>query len=229
MNLQANGIDHLMPEDTSTSAPQFSDEFRSQFRQLLLWRRDVRRFRPEPVDPRIVTELLNLACLAPSVGNSQPWRFVIVNDPRRRAQVLETFRRCNEDALAAYSGERALLYSKLKLSGLAEAPCHLAVFVDGAASAGGGLGRRTMPETLQYSAVAAIQVLWLAARAHGLGVGWVSILDPAEVVDALDVPSSWSLVAYLCVGYPEEEHLDPELERHGWQQRADVSQFILQR
>ena len=173
--------------------------------------------------------MLDLACLAPSVGNSQPWRFVIVNEDRRRAQILETFRRSNEEALAAYSGEHALLYSRLKLSGLVEAPCHLAVFVDEAASAGHGLGRRTMPETLRYSAVAAIQVLWLAARAHGLGVGWVSILDPEEVVNALDVPSTWSLVAYLCVGYPEEEHLDPELERHGWQGRADVSQCIFQR
>ena len=229
MHPRVDRTKYLMPEDTSTSSPRFTDEFRSQFRQLLVWRRDVRRFRPEPVDRRIVSELLDLACLAPSVGNSQPWRFVIVNEDRRRAQVLETFRRSNEEALATYSGEHALLYSRLKLSGLAEAPCHLAVFVDEAASAGHGLGRRTMPETLRYSAVAAIQVLWLAARAHGLGVGWVSILDPAEVVNALDVPSTWSLVAYLCVGYPEEEHLDPELERHGWQGRADVSQCIFQR
>jgi len=86
-----------------------------------------------------------------------------------------------------------------------------------------------MPETLHYSTVAAIQVLWLAARAHGLGVGWVSILDPVEVVKALEVPSTWSLVAYLCVGYPEEEHLDPELERHGWQLHADASACILRR
>jgi 5,6-dimethylbenzimidazole synthase len=222
-------MNRRIPEDTSTPPPRFTDEFRSQFRQLLVWRRDVRRFRAEPVDLRIVSELLEMACLAPSVGNSQPWRFVSVNDADRRAQILETFRRCNEDALAAYSGERALLYSRLKLSGLAEAPCHLAVFVDEVVSTGHGLGRRTMPETLHYSAVAAIQVLWLAARAHGLGVGWVSILDPAEVVRALDVPSTWSLVAYLCVGYPEEEHLDPELERHGWQRRADISQFILHR
>jgi len=235
LNLACGGIRRLVIiddpwlEDPSTSTPQFSEEFRSQFRQLLVWRRDVRRFRPDPVDLRIVTDLLSLACLAPSVGNSQPWRFVIVSEAQRRAQVLETFRHCNEDALAAYSGERASLYSRLKLSGLAEAPCHLAVFADEAASAGHGLGRRTMPETLHYSVVAAIQVLWLAARAHGLGVGWVSILDPAEVIDALDVPSNWSLVAYLCVGYPEEEHIDPELERHGWQGRADVSQFILRR
>jgi len=219
----------VKPKEPSTSSPQFSDEFRSQFRQLLLWRRDVRRFRRDPVNPQLVSHLLHMACLAPSVGNSQPWRFVTVDDAHRRAQILETFRRCNDDALAAYLGERALCYAGLKLSGLVEAPCHIAVFVDEATSAGHKLGRRTMPETLHYSAVAAIQVLWLAARAHGLGVGWVSILDPVEVVKALEVPSAWSLVAYLCVGYPEEEHLDPELERHGWQLRADASACILRR
>ena len=184
------------------SPPRFSDEFRRQFRRLLVWRRDVRRFLAKPVDLHLIADILGLACLAPSVGNSQPWRFVMVNDPGRRAQVLETFRRSNHDALAAYPEAQATLYSKLKLSGLAEAPCHVAVFIDEATSAGDGLGRRTMPETLQYSAVAAIQVFWLAARTHGLGVGWVSILDPAEVVRALEVPPSWLLVAYLCVGYP---------------------------
>jgi 5,6-dimethylbenzimidazole synthase len=211
------------------SSPRFSEAFREQFRQLLRWRRDVRRFRPDPVDPTVLADLLEQACLAPSVGNSQPWRFVVVHDAGRRARILDIFRRCNADALAAYSGARAARYSTLKLAGLAEAPCHVAVLVDEATSAGHGLGRRTMPETLRYSVVAAIQVFWLAARARGLGVGWVSILEPAEVVAALDVPAAWSLVAYLCVGYPEEEHLDPELERHGWQPRADAARFILHR
>jgi 5,6-dimethylbenzimidazole synthase len=86
-----------------------------------------------------------------------------------------------------------------------------------------------MPETIRYSVVAAIQTLWLAARAEGLGVGWVSILDPSTIADVLDVPGEWSLVAYLCVGYPEEEHLDPELERRGWQAREDSARVVLQR
>jgi 5,6-dimethylbenzimidazole synthase len=209
--------------------PLFNEEFRAQFRQLLAWRRDVRRFRQNPVDPQIVGDLLDLACLAPSVGNSQPWRFVVVDDPSRRARILDTFQRCNDTALTSYSSERGALYASLQLAGLKEAPCHLAVFVDESTRAGHGLGRHTMPETLHYSAVAAVQTLWLAARAFGLGVGWVSILAPAEVVRILDVPGEWSLVAYLCVGYPEEEHLDPELERHGWQARADRSKFVLHR
>src|SRR5689334_9159550 len=98
--------------------PAFDDQFRARFRELLAWRRDVRRFQTRPPDPGIISELLDLARLAPSVGNSQPWRFVLVEDPARRARVVEDFRRCNDAALAMYSGERASLYARLKLAGL---------------------------------------------------------------------------------------------------------------
>jgi 5,6-dimethylbenzimidazole synthase len=97
---------------------------------------------------------------------------------------------------------------------------HLAVCADEATGQGHGLGRQTMPETIRYSVVAAIQTLWLAARAEGLGVGWVSILDPEAVRVTLDLPAGWAFVAYLCLGWPEEEHDDPELERRGWEQRS---------
>jgi 5,6-dimethylbenzimidazole synthase len=117
----------------------------------------------------------------------------------------------------------------LKLEGLEDAPVHLAVFADEATQAGSGLGRRTMPETLRYSVVAAIQTLWLAARAEGLGLGWISILEPTAVHRILDVTESWTLIAYLCIGWPEEEHLDPELDRHRWQERLDVERMILRR
>ncbi len=173
--------------------------------------------------------MLEIACLAPSVGNSQPWRFVTVSDAVRRAGVVTNFRACNAEALANYGGERAALYARLKLAGLCEAPTHLAVFADDATEAGLGLGRRTMPQTLHYSAVAAVHAFWLAARAWGLGVGWVSILDPEAIRRILDVPESWSLIAYLCVGYPEEEHLDPDLERQGWQGREPRAHVIFSR
>ena len=116
----------------------------------------MRRFRANPLEPGLLDTLIGLASLAPSVGNSQPWRFVIVDDPARRDQVIDTFRDCNNAALATYSGKRAALYAELKLAGLVEAPTHLAVFVDEHTSAGHGLGRRTMPQTLHYSAVAAV-------------------------------------------------------------------------
>jgi 5,6-dimethylbenzimidazole synthase len=213
--------------------PDFDPTFRDKLKQLFAWRRDVRRFRRDPVDGELLDELLDIACLAPSVGNSQPWRFVKIEDAATRAAVTAVFERCNKDALEATAREqgdgRAALYARLKLEGLREAPVHLAAFAEEETAAGHGLGRRTMPETLRYSAVLSVHTLWLAARSQGLGLGWVSILDPEEVAALLDVPGSWSLIAYLCIGYPEEEHLDPELERHGWQGRETLCRRVLLR
>lgn len=209
--------------------PRFGPEFAAAFRDLVLWRRDVRRFRTDPLPEDALERLVELACHAPSVGNAQPWRFVSVDAPDRRQVVRQAFERANRDALAGYDGERRARYATLKLAGLDDAPVHLAVFSDEATERGAGLGRRTMPETLSFSVVGAIHTLWLAARAEGIGVGWVSILDPDEVVRALDVPASWRLVGYLCLGWPIEEHLDPELERAGWQGRAAPDAFLLRR
>jgi 5,6-dimethylbenzimidazole synthase len=213
----------------TTRPPRFDEPFRRQLDELFRWRRDVRRFKPEPIALGLLDEIVASAALAPSVGNSQPWRFVKVNDPARRDRIRESFRSSNRDALAGYRGERAHLYASLKLAGLDAAPVHLAVFVDPDPEAGAGLGRRTMPETVPYSAVVAIHTMWLAARARDIGLGWVSILDPLEVRRALDVDEAWSFVAYLCLGLPEEEHLDPELERAGWQARLDLGARIVER
>lgn len=214
-----------MPQDETpraASAPRFDAAFQARLESLFRWRRDVRRFRPDPLPPGALDELLRLAVLAPSVGLSQPWRFVIVDDPARRAAVRENFARCNAKALGDYCGARAAAYARLKLAGLDQAPAHLAVFCDEATTTGHGLGRQTMPETLRYSVVTAVHTLWLAARARGLGVGWISILEPAALAASLDVPPDWALVAYLCIGYPQEEHADPELERHDWEARQGL-------
>jgi 5,6-dimethylbenzimidazole synthase len=208
---------------------RFDAAFRAQLRDLVLWRRDVRRFRTDPVPRERVDALLELASHAPSVGLSQPWRFVYVDSPDRRLAVIKSFTDANQRALAGYSGKKQAIYAGLKLAGLKEAPVHLAVFSDDATHSGSGLGQQTMPETLHYSVVAAIQTLWLAARADGIGMGWVSILDPKAVTSVLDVPPSWSLVAYLCLGFPAEEHLDPELERHHWEVRTDLKDVIFKR
>ncbi len=208
------------------SVPRFDADFVRELAELFRWRRDVRRFRSDPVGNDRIDELVALATLAPSVGHSQPWRFVSVESDARRRAVIENFERCNADALASYEDETAALYARLKLAGLREAPVHLAVFCDIETEIGRGLGRMTMPETLCYSVVAAIQNLALAARARGLGVGWVSILDPCEIATLLDVPAVWRLIAYLCIGYPQEEHLDPELERYGWQARLPNAEIL---
>lgn len=209
--------------------PEFDDAFQIGLEDLIRWRRDVRRFRTDPLPDGLLEELLAIAALSPSVGNAQPWRFVRVSDPGRRAAVRKDFEARNTEALNDYAGEKAKLYASLKLSGLSDAPEHLAVYCEEETDLGHGLGRQTMPETLRYSVVGAIQTLWLAARARGVGTGWVSILEPENIRRVLDVPENWTLVGYLCIGYPVEEHLDPELERHGWQAREDVKTFIYDR
>jgi len=208
---------------------QFDDAFRTRLRDLLIWRRDVRRFRSEPLPSGTVERLIELACLAPSVGLSQPWRFVIVNDPGRRRAVLENFRAANSDALKSYAGELAARYAELKLAGLQEAPGQLAIFADPSTDTGHGLGRRTMPEMAEYSVVAAIGTMWLAARAEGIGMGWVSILTPADINTLLDVPTAWRLIGYFCLGYPQADDVSPELERAGWEQRQATDAFVLRR
>ena len=209
--------------------PDFSAEFREQLRTLLAWRRDVRRFRPDPLPVGAVERLLALACLAPSVGLSQPWRFVLVDDPGRRAAVREDFLARNAEALGAQAPDRAQLYAHLKLAGLDEAPVHIAAFADRSTGQGHGLGRGTMPEMIEYSAVLAVHTLWLAARAEGIGLGWVSILDPARVKAALDVPAAWTFLGYLCLGIPAGEDDAPALEREGWEERRAPEGFVIRR
>jgi 5,6-dimethylbenzimidazole synthase len=207
----------------------FDEGFRARLRDLFVWRRDVRRFRRDPLPAGTLDRLIEIACLSPSVGLSQPWRFVIVDDPDRRQAVRDEFKACNAEALKSYSGDRAARYAALKLAGLEEAPCQFAVFADGATETGHGLGRHTMPEMVEYSVVTAVSLMWLAARAEGIGMGWVSILDPAGISDILDVPRAWRLIGYFCVGYPESESDRPELERTGWERRHDVGSCVLRR
>ena len=212
-----------------SNPPVFDETFRAQLRDLFVWRRDVRQFRPDPLPEGAIERLIELACLAPSVGLSQPWRFVIVDNPNRRRAVLEHFKACNADALKSYRGELAARYARLKLSGLAEAPCQFAVFADRTHRLGHGLGQATMPETVEYSVVAAVCTIWLAARAEGIGMGWVSILDPACVAEILNIPPAWRLVGYFCLGYPSTESDQPELERQGWERRRSVTAHLLRR
>ncbi len=204
--------------------PVFDDAFRAHLLDLFRWRRDVRRFRAEPVPPGLLDRLLGIASLAPSVGLSEPWRLVTVDDPARRAAVRASFEACNAQALQAQALQAQALagqaaYARLKLAGLDEAPCQFAVFAEPDPAQGRGLGRATMPDTTAYSAVMAVHTLWLAARALGLGLGWVSILDPGAVAAALDVPPGWTLIGYFCLGYPQTEGEAPELERLGWERR----------
>jgi 5,6-dimethylbenzimidazole synthase len=203
--------------------------FRQQLHDLLAWRRDVRRFRTDPVPAADMDDLLRTACLAPSVGNAQPWRFVRILSPEMRDALARHVDAENARARRDQADDDREAYGALKLHGLREAPELLAVFCDERTPVGRGLGRRTMPETLRYSTVLAVHTLWLAARARGIGVGWVSILEPDQVTALLRVPQHWRLVALLCIGFPVEENEVPELERAGWQCRLDWQGFISER
>lgn len=204
----------------------FDQAFRDQFWDLLRWRRDVRNFKPDSLPPDLLNQILSSTQFAPSVGLSESWRYVLVSRPEIRRQVREDFESANARALAGYSGERSALYARLKLAGLDSAPVHLAAFADRGTAQGSRLGCHTMPEMLDYSVVAAITTLWLTARAHGVGLGWVSILNPERISAILAVPAEWHLVAYLCIGYPERESQVPELEGAGWEKRRGTIALV---
>ena len=206
------------------TGPIFTSAFAEQLDTLFAWRRDVRHFQNCPLEEGTLNHLLDSACLAPSVGNSQPWRFVRVSSDERRAAILAQVEAENRQAAVIYGDETRAAYDALKLHGLRDAPEHLAVFCEIDPEAGHGLGRQTMPETLCYSVIMAIHTLWLAARAMNIGLGWVSIVDPAAMNGLLDVPEDWRFVALLCLGYPVEEHVTPELVRRHWQDRLPHDQ-----
>ncbi len=214
------GVDRMAP---------FSEAFQAELLRLFQLRRDVRRFKRDPLPEAEILALLEAAHTAPSVGLSQPWRFVRVQSDAARAAVVASFERANAAASAAYADERAQLYRNLKLAGLREAPEHLLVCCHTDTAQGHGLGRATLPGTLRDSVLCAIQNLWLASRARGMAVGWISILDPEELREPLGLPPEWQWVAYLCMGWPEQERDHPELETAGWEHRRPLSEVLFTR
>jgi 5,6-dimethylbenzimidazole synthase len=208
---------------------RFGKEFRAELLDLLIWRRDVRHFKRDSLPEGTLERLVGIAGLAPSVGLSEPWRFVSVESRPRREAIRANFERCNAGALRIQSTTRATVYARLKLAGLDDAPCQFAVFADRATSQGHGLGRLTMPETIDYSVVMAVYTLWLVARAEGIGLGWVSILEPEIVGSLLDVPPEWNFIGYFCLGYPSDVDDVPALERAGWEQRRAPSSTFFKR
>jgi 5,6-dimethylbenzimidazole synthase len=210
-----------------TKAPGFDERARQAVYRVIRERRDVRRgFLPEPMPDELLDKLLEAAHNAPSVGLMQPWRFIVVRDLDVRRSVHTIFLDANRQALASYEGERQQSYTEMKLEGILEAPQNLCILCDSESSQGHQLGRRTMPETALYSAVCAVQNLWLAARAEGIGVGWVSILEPNLLRRALKIPEHITPVAYLCLGYVDAFAEQPELERSGWEKRTPLKSVL---
>jgi nicotinate-nucleotide--dimethylbenzimidazole phosphoribosyltransferase len=189
-------------------------------------RRDVRRFRPDPVPAEVLERVLGGAHAAPSVGHSQPWRFVVVGDPsiRDRAAVLTDRERLRQAALLDEDAARRLL--DLQLEGVREAPLGVVVCCDRRAPAAGVLGRATFPDADLWSCAAAIQNLWLAARAEGLGLGWVTLFRPEELAALLGLPDGVVTLGWLCLGWPDERQPTPGLERAGWSRRLPLSDVV---
>jgi 5,6-dimethylbenzimidazole synthase len=204
---------------------RFTSEQRQAIYDVIYARRDIRsHFLPDAIEPEVLCRVLDAAHHAGSVGFMQPWNFLVVTDRAVRQRIHEVFLAENQKAAARFEGGRASLYRTLKLEGILESPANICVTCDRTRHGPEVLGRNSMRETDLYSTCCAIQNLWLAARAEGLGVGWVSILDPRSVKTILGIPTAYRLVAYLCVGYVEQFPQEPELQRAGWLQRMPLSQ-----
>lgn len=199
---------------------KFDSTHQTALHEILTWRRDTRHFQDTPVAEHDLAVLQNAMEMAPSVGNSRPWRVLRVQTLALKQAVRTEFERCNSEAAKGYSGQTLDSYTKLKLAGLDKAPVQLAIFTETNPPEGQGLGRQTMPETLAQSTSMAIFSLWLAARARNLGVGMLSILDPVHIETLFEVPKTWKFCAYLCIGHPSFEDDTPLLHRAGWQENT---------
>jgi 5,6-dimethylbenzimidazole synthase len=210
-----------------TKAPAYDANECEAVYRAIRERRDVRRgFLPEPMPDELLSKLLEAAHNAPSVGLMQPWRFIVIRNLEVRRAIHRIFLDANHQALNHYEGERQQNYAGMKLEGILEAPQNLCIVCDSQSSQGHQLGRRTMPETALYSAVCAVQNFWLAARAEGIGVGWVSILDPELLRSALKIPKHITPIAYLCLGYVKAFAAEPDLERAGWEKRTPLKSVL---
>ena len=211
-----------LPSTHALSAPERDAVYR-----CILTRRDVRsQFRPDPIPDEVVARLLQAAHHAPSVGFMQPWDFILVRDPSVKRRIHAAFAAANAEAATMFGPERRSAYRALKLQGILEAPLGLCVTCDRARAGEVVLGRTHQPDMDIYSAVCAVQNLWLAAHAEGIGVGWVSIIRPEELKAALGIPEPIVVVAFLCLGYVSEFLPAPELESAGWRRRLPLRELV---
>lgn len=206
---------------------RFSHAERAAVYRAIFERRDVRRnFLPTPIPDRILMRLLTAAHHAGSVGFMQPWDFVVIRSSSTKRAVKALFIDANTKASARYAGAKGVLYRGLKLEGIEEAPVNLCITCSRRRGGPHVLGRSTVRATDLYSTCCAVQNLWLAARAEGIGVGWVSILDHEKLKRVIGVPKSVTVLAYLCLGYVSKFEERPDLEAAGWRSRIPVSRLI---
>lgn len=215
---KSDGTDHNRP---------FSEEEATGLYRAIHERRDVRsQFLPDPIPPDVLARLLSAAHHAPSVGFMQPWDFIVIDSPGVRQAVLSIFEEENRKAADNYQGDRNAQYKSLKLQGILESPVNLCITCDRSRGGTHVLGRNSIVETDLFSTCLAVQNLWLAARAEGIGVGWVSILDQDKLAKTLNLPEQVYPLAYLCLGYVSEFLDQPELEKKGWRSRLPLSELV---
>jgi 5,6-dimethylbenzimidazole synthase len=218
---------NLQPDNVVLGDGEFSDHERAAVYRVIFERRDVRRnFLQTPIAEAVLSRILTAAHHAGSVGFMQPWDFVVVRQQVTKFAVKQLFQKTNADAAMRYEGARATLYQSLKLEGIEEAPINICVTCSRQRGGRHVLGRSTVRDTDIYSTCCAIQNLWLAARAEGIGVGWVSILDHGALKRVLSIPRPVKVLAYLCLGYVSEFATQPDLETAGWRARIPVDQLI---
>ncbi len=214
-------------DDAVCPVSSFSAAEREAVYHAIMTRRDVRsQFLPDPLPDDLVTRLLTAAHHAPSVGFMQPWNFILVKSAEVRARVRDAFLAANEEASRMFTGERQEKYRSLKLEGIVQAPLGICVTCDPTRSGSVVLGRTHNPRMDSYSTVCAIQNLWLAARAEGVGIGWVSIFREGDLKKILGIPDHIEVVAWLCAGFVDQLYEEPELAVKGWRQRMPLEELV---
>lgn len=205
----------------------FSTEDRDSVYKCIFNRRDVRgQFRPDFIPDEVLGRILRAAHSAPSVGFMQPWDFIVIRNAAVKQRVREAFATANEEAAAMFDDERARRYRTMKLQGIVEAPVGICVTCDRSRTGSVVLGRTHQAEMDLYSAVCAVQNLWLAARAEEVGLGWVSILHYDDLREVLGIPAAIQPIAYLCLGYVSQFQAKPELETSGWLPRMPLESVV---
>ena len=205
----------------------FSADERDAVYKCIFNRRDVRgQFLADPIPDAVLARILRAAHHAPSVGFMQPWDFIIIRSPAIKQKVRDAFEAANAEAAGMFEDERQKAYRKLKLEGIVEAPVGICVTCDRSRTGPVVLGRTHQADMDLYSAVCAVQNLWLAARVENIGIGWVSIIKHDDLRAALGIPQSIQPIAYLCAGYVSHFLRKPELETAGWLPRVPLADAV---
>ena len=206
---------------------EFSEVEKAGFYKAIYSRRDVRsHFTSDPIDDKVLTKILNAAHHAPSVGFSQPWNFILIKDSKTKKKIKESFEIEHKYASEKLTDTKKSEYLSLKLEGILESPVNICITYDPTKFGPFVIGRTSIPETGIYSVCCAVQNMWLAARAEGIGLGWVSIISNKILKTELDLPEHIIPIAYVCLGHVTKFETKPDLERAKWLPRLNLDEVV---